>query len=285
MTGVGSYLGEAKGKRRRSQIRVALAVFFLIAYLLALGAAWIVFRSPLFRFTSLVVTGNATIPTDAVMDLLQATVFQGKGTRYWLGFKNLLIWPPALSEHDLRFLPAMKSVTIGKNYRTRSITVTVEERKPYGIRCIQARTDADGTRTDAEGSPRGSAFDCWWFDGEGVVFRRGLAAQGNLIPAVFDYSQENLGLGKSVLPNGLLPNLFSVFDVLRESGLAVKMIHLDDIKLQEITAETFAGPKLYFSLRFPASNDLAALRSLVSAAGFGNLKYVDFRTENRVYYE
>jgi len=89
--------------------------------------------------------------------------------------------------------------------------------------------------------------------------------------------------------------MFSVFDVLKASGIAPKEIRLNDLTLQEIEVDTYAGlpteasaktgPKLYFSLRFPSSNYLPVIQKFLSKPDFGKLQYLDFRVENRAYYK
>jgi len=103
--------------------------------------------------------------------------------------------------------------------------------------------------------------------------------------AIHDYSQSGLGLGKKVLPDPFMENLVSIVRAVVGSGVGVKEIALNDLALQEIVVTTYDGPALYFSLRFPADNDVPVLQGLMAKPGFGKLQYVDFRVENRAYYK
>jgi len=281
------YLSEIHRRKRKRRFYFSLVAALVIVYFVTVVSAWVILKSPVFSATSIEITGNSTVATDDIRLLLYSRLLAGpwRGLKALLGFRNMLIWPPGFSGADLIFLPPLKSLSIKKDYRNHRVLVAVLERKPEGIWCLQTQTDADGTLTDAEGSLRKSASGCWWFDDEGVVFRKALNTSGSLIRIVHDYSQSKLGLNSKVLGGGFMPSLLSVFRVLESSGLGVKEIRLNDISLQELEVSTYDGPKIYFSLRFPADNDLAVIESLMPKSGFKTLEYIDFRVENRAYYK
>lgn len=290
-------------KERRKQRRKYFFSFSILigVYLFVLAAGLLIFRSPFLRWRQFEIMGNERVRTEDVMSLLQARALEGgwRPLQALLGLRSMLIWPDEFVEADLAFLPTVKSVTFEKNYMNQTITVRVVERKPYGIWCLhQAQTNADGTQTDADNtkvnpeSQRTSALSqresasasCRWFDDEGVLFERAIAAEGGIIMTVHDRSQKFTPLLGDILPEVLIPHMFSIFKVLMASDIDRKEIVLDDLALEEVRVTTHNGPELYFSLRFPADNSLAAIRELMSKPGFEKLQYVDFRVENRVYY-
>jgi len=181
----------------------------------------------------------------------------------------MLIWPGSLGPDDLRMLPPLAALTLSKDYFSHTITVTATERKPFGIWCVRPDTDEQ----------------CYWFDADGTAFGRTFDTQGSLMVAVHDYSQGNVGLNEKVLPDPFVANFISIINAIKESGIDAKEIALKDIDLQEIDITTYDGPSLYFSLRFPADNDLPVLQSLMAKPDFAKLQYVDFRVENRAYYQ
>ncbi len=311
-----SYLPEKQKKRKKRRRYFFILLACLVVYILLVGAAWFVLRSPWLRVKTVSVEGNSAVSSSTIVALLQSSVLRGHDLwKALLGFDNILAWPKELSAADLAFIPEIKSLTIEKGYRSATVSVNVEERKPYGIWCLrEPQTDADGTQTDAEetrtvadetqtttegqqlsasslpaeasaqAGPQLSA-SCWWFDEDGVLFKRALAAEGSLITTVDDYSQKNIGLGSSILPQEFISNAFSVFETLKSSGLNIEEIRLNNLTNEEVTVLTYDGPELYFSLRFSAANDLAVIRDLMSKPGFNNLDYIDFRVENRAYYK
>jgi hypothetical protein len=300
-------------KRRRAYSIISLSLLFI--YLVLLGAIWLVLRSPFFHLKRISIEGNATVSNGTVMDLLQSRVMKGRFANALLGFDNILIWPTELAQVDLAFVPEVKNLKIDKDYRAMTVSVDVEEREPYGIWCLTSpQINADETQMSADSisenqrqnlriSAVAAGDECWWFDKKGIIFKRALTAEGSLVTAVDDYSQKNLGLYSPILPPDFMADVFSIFGVLKSSGLRVAEIRLNDLALQELEVLTYpstplgasdglpaeasakAGPKLYFSLRFPADNDLAVIENLAAKSGFKNLEYIDFRVENRVYYK
>lgn len=271
------YLSEIQRRRlRRRRMFLGLAVFILF-YLLALGFLWVVLWTPIFRLKSFEIMGTSGVPKEDLVNLLRWQVMDA-GWKHVFGFDNIFVWPESLPSEKLKYLPVLKSLEIHRDYWEKAIQISVLERTPFGIWCLMKR----------------EAPECFWFDEEGVILARAPLAEGSLIPAVNDYSQNKLGIGAAVLSQDQIPNLFSVFRVLAAAKVEVKEIRLEDTALAEIKVLTYgglpvkAGPELYFSLRFPADNTLAVLNSMraaTSTAGFERLEYIDFRVENRAYYK
>lgn len=265
------YIPEDQRTRKRKRFYFVIVV--VIVYLVFLAGSWLILWTPLFRIQRIDVVGNETVTREEIVSLLSARVVDEGPFSSLFGLKSFLTWPSKLSGEDLVPLPTIKSLEIEKNYRDRSVLVTVVEREPYGIWC---RTPSPETLESVR---------CWWFDNEGMIFKKALLAQGSLITAVVDYSQEDLGLRAKILPQELIPHAFSIFNVLKKSELGIKEVRLEDISLEELVVSTHEGPKLYFSLRFPADNNLAVIENFTAKPGFGKLEYLDFRVENRVYYK
>jgi|GEM_PF-1791231 len=271
---------ETHEKRRR---RRRYFFWFLIVVCIGVvifGTWWLVLRSPLFLVQHINVTGNREIPEDAIVDLIKAKALRESSIKRWIGLASMFVWPETLTQDDLKPVPLARTVAIEKSYRERTITVTVAEREPYGIWC-NMRNDAEPTQIEME---------CWWFDRDGVLFKKALAAEGNLIRVINDYSQKLPRLSEKILPERLISNLVSVLETLEQSSLSLKEVRLDDVSSESIEVRTNDGPKLLFSLRFPAHNTLAVIQKLFSAEGGSasggkNLQYIDFTVENRAYYK
>jgi hypothetical protein len=254
-------------------------IFFLAVYFIALGIFAFIVWSPAFHAESITIQGNNTVPSADIMNLLEASIIRrgnlpsapNDGWKAMLGFHDLFIWPSALPSSTVALIPQLAGVTISKNYFTHSITVTVTERQPFAVWC------------DVSDS-------CFWFDEQGTAFAKTLDTEGNVFFIIHDRAQSGTGsstltLDKNVLPNEFLPNLISIIDVLRSSGLNIQDIGLDDLSLQQIDVTLSNGPILYFSLRFPSTGDLGVLQNLATQTDFGKLQYVDFTVQNRAYYK
>ncbi len=265
------YLPEIQRKRSRRRRQLVWGAVLVLLYFLILGFFWVVLWTPAFRLKSFEIVGAAGVPKDDIVNLLRWQVMDAQW-KHVLGFENILVWPETLPPEKLAYLPALKSLEIRKNYRERTLRLTVEERSPFGIWCLM----------------KSDVPECFWFDEEGVVLARAPIVEGNLIPAVNDYSQNKLRLGGKILSGDQIPNLFSVLRVLAAAKMDVKEIRLEDIALSEVKILTYTGPELYFSLRFGAENALTVLdsfRNATSTSGLEKLEYIDFRVENRAYYK
>lgn len=272
------YLSEKyKKKRRRHRFfwGIAAGVF---AFALLLGAFWVVAESPVFRIDRFVVTGNEVVASSDIMALLQSDAAAHR--TFWsslLGTRNLLIWPNAIATSEAASIPEIASVSLEKDFGNHTLVASVTERKPLAIWCEMPGTNASG-------DPSGNE-SCFWFDDTGTIFARAFDTAGPEIFAVHDYSQTGLHINGKILPDIFTGNMISILDALRQSGIVVKEIALNNLALQEIDVATYNGPTLYFSLRFSALEDLPVLQELMAKPNFGSLQYVDFRTENRAYYK
>ena len=261
------YLSDAGRARKRKRMRYAYLTVLLIAYSAILIFCLLSFRTGLFRAKSVEVTGNREVSSENVMTILEAQVFGGSSVKYALGFRNYLIWPDNLKDPG-KFLPQIKSISIKKHYWGKKIEARVVERSPCGTWCMGAE-----------------APDCFWFDEDGYIFKRGIPSEGNIIKSVNDLSGRKLGLGNTVLHNNFFLNLKSAFEVLEKSGIGVRTIELKDLSLEEVIAKTSEGPLVYFSLRFSSANSLDLLKTLKEGKSFSKLQYVDLRIQNRAYYK
>jgi cell division septal protein FtsQ len=256
------------GKRRRLRRTFFWGGILLVLGLIATGLVWLATSSGVFVLRGVEVIGATYAPAERVETLLRAKADKGQ-VRAVLGPDNILAWPSGtLSGAELEELPAAASVNIEKNYFRRTITVEVAERERLGLWCFVWE----------------EAENCYWFDREGVLFLPGYPAEGSLTLIVKDTSREPLALGGTVLSERFLSNLLSVFDALRAADLGVREVRLENLELQEVSALTYDGPRLLFSLRFPAAGVQEALTAIRRSMPLESLEYVDFRVENKVYY-
>jgi hypothetical protein len=263
---------QAARDRRTRRIRRVLLLASFILFLVFV--AWLVIRSPLFRIRSFAIQGAEQYSETEIVTLLEGTIFGDSSIKHILGFRNMLIWPPELSEDDMAMYPLLRSVSIEKDYPRRSIVVRVSERVPLAIWCY--------LKTDP--------LRCVWFDSEGVILERSLSVEGNLIRRISDSSQEPRVTHSLILPAQFVSNLFSILSVLDRSKLPVGDIRLEDLTLQEVRVKVRGGPELMFSLRFSSHAALSVLNSLRAGENmhgkkFSELQYVDFRVENRAYFK
>lgn len=259
-------LGE---KRRRRKKFLSWGSFGLGVYVLSLLALLFILKTSFFEIKTFEVRGQGNIPEENIISLLESQTIKNSWSNRFLGAENLLVWPSSFSRDELSLMPSIRSAQVEKDYSSKKIIIKITERKPYGIWCLEKKNPPS----------------CLWFDEDGVMFKQAFSGEGNLIRVVKDYYQNDLGIADTVLPNQFLSNLFPILDLLQKSGLSVKEVGLRRLDLEEMEVQTFNGPKLMFSLRFPPQGALEVINSLKSKNGLKNLSYIDFRVENRAYYK
>ena len=298
---VDNYLSVSQKKRtqRRRYIIVVLSVIAAIGVFS--GAFWVVFKSPVFKIKNVVVSGNVSVASDDITSLVQSIILENHNPiKSFLGIGNMLAWPNVFSSDEIAAIPELANIAVEKDYMAHAIVMTVTERKPFAVWCFMPKGETvdedDSSATIQENSAQASSLqvaptteeadeECYWFDVDGIMFGKGFDSEGSIVMAVHDYSQNPAPLGAAILPSRFAPNLISIVNVLRASGLNVKEVRLNDIGLQEIQATTYNGPDILFSLRFPADYDLSVIKNIMAKPGFKNLQYLDFRTEDRAYYK
>jgi hypothetical protein len=268
-------LSEKHRKRRERTTKLWAAAGVLAAALAAIGVLWFLFRSPFWDVRAVTVRGNRTVPAADIEGVITG------GIHSLFGASSILAWPSGeLPARETELIPQLADISVSKSYWGHSIEVSVTERQPFAIWCEMPKLGADGNPVTNE--------SCFWFDAGGTIFEKAYDTEGSALFAVHDYSQTGLGLTQSILPGSpaaFVANFISILNAVKQAGLTVKEVALKDLSLQEIDVSTYDGPDVYFSLRFPADNDLPVLQSLMAKPDFKKLQYVDFRVQNRAYYQ
>jgi hypothetical protein len=275
-----AYLSAAQQKRAKRRRSRRIAFFVAAAVAMIVMVVWLIAWSPVTRMNGIVVRGAASVTDDQVAAVADAAFKESRGFWKFLGIKNMLAWPSSIPSSALALEPGLETASLEKSYKDHVVTVTVTEREPVAIWCVMP----SGVSTDP-GAARSPDELCAWFNQAGILFAQTFDTEGAMLFAIHDYSDSKLGLGDTILPDRFIANMFSILAVVRASGLAIKEVRLNDLSLEEIEVTTYNGPDLRFSLRFPAENTLAVLRNIMAKPGFNKLQYIDFRTENRAYYQ
>jgi hypothetical protein len=275
---VDSYLKERNTQRGRRRRFLLFCAGGLGVGLLGIGIVWTMLNARIFTVKKFDVMGNKTTPTDSIRTFLDTKIITASLTNTLLGFQNIISWPEQSFDNYAPELPRVKRIVIAKSYTSRTVTVDVEERNPFGIWCAIA------TSTDS-----GVVPSCFWFDREGVLLDQAPQASGNLIAVVHDYTGKYLRSQTKVEDSRAMENLISVFDALDSADLPVKEVRLEDRDLQEVRVVLTNGPDIYFSLRFPADEAPSVIVALKKGGGtknpaFSSLEYVDFRVEHHATY-
>lgn len=272
---VRSYIPEEKRRRRKRRIYYFAVVALLAIYFVSFGVIWFIFRSPIFRVNHIVVQGNVSVPSDAIVSLVEAAVMPPQSRtlliKPLIGYGNMFVWPSSIPSSTLKWIPELASLKVNKDYFSHTITITVTERTPLAIWCYMPKGDGDE--------------QCFWFDETGDMFQRTYDTEGNVITVVHDFSQKPTGVNQQILPEEFVSNLVSIINLIKGDHVNISDVVLSDLSLEEIDVTTLNGPALYFSLRFPADNYDQVIQELMAQPLWNKISYIDCRTENRVYYK
>jgi hypothetical protein len=286
---IAPYVSDRKRKRKRMRAYFFTAIGLIVLYAIFFIVQWFIFHSPVFRVDNVVVQGNSVVASSSVVALAEMSAMPGDDIfRSALTFSNMLLWPATIPQRELQMIPQLASASVAKDLFSHTITITVTERTPFGIWCFSAPPSAPAVTVSASstvGVAANANARCYWFDNTGTIFEKAGETQGDLIFTAYDRAQSPRGLNQKVLADEFLPNFISIMEVLRESGLAVQAIELNDLSLQEMDVLTANGPTIYFSLQFPADAYLPVIQNLMLQSNFSKLQYVDCRTENRLFYK
>ncbi|MEY4731439.1 MAG: hypothetical protein RL681_385 [Candidatus Parcubacteria bacterium] len=276
MADVKLYLAEREERRQKNRRRFRIGVAGIVGVAILIGSFWLALRSPFVAVQEIRITGNVRIPRDEIEHALLGA-FGGRSLiARMIGLHHVFAWPGHLVVERPDFLPELERIEITRRFFARRIDVSVTEREPAGIWCLRKK----------------DPVQCFWFAKDGALYAPSPEAEGSLIYTISDYASEGVSAGSAALLEDEMRRVMEILNVLSVSGLRMREIRYEDPALQELRVATYDGPSLYFSLRFSPAYAAEAIRSLREddAAGklhpaFSALQYVDFRVENRVYYQ
>ena len=250
------YVDEKERKRQRRILKLKIYGGIAAFFVLIAGSGYLIVYSPLFQIK------NINSEDEGLIEQLKSYLASQSTIARILGPNNILIWTDK-TDPFVKERPEIAELTIEKDYFERQIKITVKERERFGVWC---------------------ASSCFWYDKSGVIFAEAPAMEGELINKIYDSTNRELKPGDKILEENLLGNLLKIFEVLQKSALSMKNLYLQDLSLQEISAESPLLPQIYFSLRFNPESTLPAIQS-IKELGLAKIEYIDFRVENRAYYK
>jgi cell division septal protein FtsQ len=254
------YLDQQHTSLQRRNFRIKLYFGFALLLLFAALIMYILLYSPIFQIREFKIAGAERLPDDEVLRILQPIVLQTKFDNF-LGAKNLLAWDE--KEVDVS-KTALASAIISRDWLRQSIHIIIQERERLAIWCDMHEF-------------------CYWIDRSGFLFEEAPKTEGSLILTVFD-SETEMVKGTRVIEDRFSANLTKLITGITELKFPIKKLSFER-KLQELRMETYAGPDIFFSIRFDPELNLTSLRTLQEKIGLKGIRYIDLRVENRMYYK
>lgn len=234
-------------------------------------AVFTLFFSPFLRLERIDISGVSTIPEDIVRQIVMRNI---SGTYFGAVPKNGLLSFPrsALRSDILDELKKVRSVDI-EGVFPHTLSVHIDERVVSAIWCADER--------------------CFWVDENGDAFdsfdrSRSDSEDGGIV-RIIDTSSQSVENGETLLDPDFTRFVGDIRDRLREFGIATETEYSTPSRFSDqLSIRTDEGWLLYVDARLPADQSVKTLSLLfqkeISEERRKHLKYVDLRTENRVYY-
>lgn len=128
------------------------------------------------------------------------------------------------------------------------------------------------------------ASECFWLDNNGQAFALALETKGDLVPLVVEESDRELKLRSEIIRQDQAARLLEIIDFLKITEIDFNRIEVGDLSGEDAWIEINQGPTIYFSLRFSPMFGLGVVKSLKEPGKWENIKYIDLRAENKVFF-
>jgi len=162
----------------------------------------------------------------------------------------------------------IKGIKASKNL-PHAINIEVKAREPEGIWC--------------------SGGECFYFDDEGIAYKRSAESSGFLLTSVKDRRGRRLGLGERVEESIWLDSIILARDLLSNSGFAVREFIIPDGSFDEFHARTSFGFDIYISFSTSIRRQLDAFviawKDKIPNSKKSQLEYVNLTVPGRIYYK
>jgi hypothetical protein len=253
-------------RRRKVLLYVVLAILVVL-----LAGLFFFLRSELFQIRDIRIPDTHSVSEGEIAGAAESFFRSQPDLRKMLfGEQNILfVSSLKLSEKIAETFPSMRRVSVSKKITQKQLVFSFSEREKIGLWCSDASA--------------GAGSSCVWFDREGIAFLNGVQVEGNILYRVLDETGRTVELGKRVLPEHELANLFSVYDFLVRTGWNTKTLVFENEEFGELRTPAVQGsPMLYFSL---ANDPTYAVETVKKLKEKEDLEYIDLRVQGRVYYK
>lgn len=232
-------------------------IYFLLflIFILFSGGGYILNSKGFFNVRSISVSGATTTEEKEIISFFKQHEAQ---TNFFLIKQNAFIPKGA---------PAIKKITIIKDFLKRNIKLQVEERTAIGISCFSQENM------------------CFYFDDQGILFAEAPRIQGGKLLIFSLDAEKQKKLGDMVILSRFLPALM-YFATHPPKNIFFNKIIIDEANQEIRGIISRSNGTLFLSLRFSPKEPLLALEKLLETKKPDPLKLstLDFRIENRFYF-
>lgn len=226
-----------------------------------------------FNISSITVEGNSAIAEKSIENFIEEKI---SGNYIFLFPKsNILLYPRKNTEVALlEAFKSIKEISISVE-DLQSISVTMDERKPFALWCDKETTDE---KDDI----------CYFLDEDGFIFTKAPDFSGNVYFKYFSIPLKENPIGQQFMSKDEFQKMTFFLSSLVDIGLNPVELHEVDDADYEMHLEN--GGKMLFgqkqNLSFVFDNIQSVFESdEFSKENLSNLDYADFRFGNKVYFK
>jgi len=268
------------------KFRKIILIFTWVLFLI-LALSYVLFFSPIFEIKEIKISGDYTIEDEEIYNTLNDIL--DKKILIFFDHNNIfLIQKNSLFKTLNKNFPQILSIKMNKNIINKTLVLNIMERREVGIYCEGKFAPLEPQENESAALEY-SQGECYYIDVNGVIFEKAPQTSGTLILVIKDLSLVDAKIGESIIGPELLTELINLRIYLSDQ-LSLKVVDfvIDSNILKEIRINTNEG---WYLLLDPSRSLLEQAEDLRLALDEkikderSNLKYIDLRIENRVYYK
>jgi len=238
-------------------------IFFWFSFTVAfLTIMWSFFMSPFFKITEIKLPKNDFITINDIHKLMASSAPLNLGENIFILSKNKIKSGLAAA------FPTITDINIKKE-PFHGLIVNFEKRIQIGIWCNNA--------------------NCYYFDKEGIVFKKAPQTEGALILKIEDFEKKEVSLGNQVLNYNQLKFIAEFNNKIAENNqfkiIEFKIAPSANFDLEAITDR---GWSIYLDQNqdpvLEANNLFTVLNEVIKNKA-SNLEYIDLRLPSRIFYK
>lgn len=227
-----------------------------------------------FKISDITVNGNQSVSEKSIKKFIEEKI---SGNYIFLFPKsNILLYPRRSTEAAL--LEAFKGI---KKIRIsvedlQSISVTMDERKPFALWCDKESVDEDNEDS------------CYFLDEDGFIFTKAPTFSGNVYFRYFSVLPDGDPVGQQFMSKDEFQRMIFFLSSISEIGLTP--VGLDEVDDEDYEMHLEEGGKIIFGQNQNLSFVFDNIQSVFESDEFDeedlpNLDYADFRFGNKVYFK
>ena len=264
-----SVLTQYRTKQKRAKIQKFL-LRFGIFFILVAGSVLFLLLSPQLQFESLVLSGNALVPSEEITRA--ANNFLSERVARFFPRRGVLVFrPDAFESYILKEFPELSAADVSRSF-SRELTLHVSERSPWGLYCKM------------------NTNDCFYIAQDGVLAAPAPQLTRNAVFRITD--QRTLSafymLGEKAIEESDAIFLRQAVDLLTDhQGVTVREVILGRVFQDQTELLTNEGWYVLFDERTNKNRALENLALVLDQhiTDRTALEYIDIRFEGKVFYK